>query len=326
MAKMTLLQSIRLALIQAMEVDETVLCIGQDIAQNGGVFRVTEGLLEQFGQMRIVDAPIAESAIVGTAVGLATRGLRPIAEIQFFGFIYQAMDQLASQAARLHTRSNGELTVPLVVRSPYGGGIQAPEMHSDSLEALFMHTPGLYIVVPSTPRDAKGLLAAAINNPNPVLFLEPMKLYRSLIEEVPVDYYEIPLGRANTVIEGQDLTIISYGAIMPTVLEVVKQASYSIEVLDLRTIAPLDLEAIYRSVNKTGRVIIVHEAVKTAGVGAEIAANIAENCLYALHAPIMRVTGQHSPYPVSTVEAYWLPNNESIMQAIETVMADEGGG
>lgn len=322
MTKQTMLQAINAALFQAMEQDSRVICLGQDIGANGGVFRLTEGLLEKFGQQRVVDTPISESAIVGAAVGLATRGLRPIAEIQFLGFIFEAMDQMVGQAARLHARSNGRFSVPLVVRAPYGGGIQAPEMHSDSLEALFMHQAGLLIVMPSTPAEAKGLLAAAIKNPNPVLFLEPMKLYRNIAEEVQEAYYEIPLGEANIVRQGQDLTLISYGAMMPTVLAVAEKSSHAIEVIDLRTISPIDYDRIYESVNKTGRVLIVHEAVKTGGVGAEIAARIAENCLYALQAPILRVAGADTPYPIPSVEAQWLPNAQSISQAIAQLMED----
>ncbi len=325
MMEMTIVQAINTCLNQAMENDETILCLGEDIGKNGGVFRVTDGLIERFGERRVVDTPIAESAIIGAAVGLATRGLKPIAEIQFLGFIYEAMDQMVGQAARLRSRTEGTVTVPLVVRAPYGGGIHAPELHSDSLEALFLHSPGLKVVMPSTPSDAKGLLAAAIKDPDPVLFLEPLKLYRTIKEEVQEEYYEVPIGKAAIVQEGKHVTIVTYGPCVVTVKQAVAQLQeqgVSVEIIDLRTIAPIDYETIIQSVDKTGRLVVVHEAAKTGGVGAEIAAVIAENCMYAMHAPIFRVTGYDTPFPVSSIEAQWMPTVERIVSTVQNVMKE----
>src|SRR5690625_945778 len=326
MAKMTIVQAINTALKNEMEIDDRVLCLGEDIGINGGVFRATDGLQHIFGEHRVVDTPIAEAAISGSAVGMAARGLRPVAEIQFLGFIYEAMDQMASQVARLRFRTGGTMGAPLVVRSPYGGGVNTPELHSDSLEGLFLHTPGIKVVMPSTPYDAKGLLTAAIRNPDPVLYLEPMKLYRAITEEVPEEPYEVEIGKAKTVREGDDLTIISWGAPVHLVKQVAEQWSkeqnLSIEVIDLRSIVPLDVEAIISSVEKTGRAIIVHEAVKSGGVGAEISALINERALYSLEAPILRVTGFDTPYPVASVEDDWLPNAKRLNEAIKEVMTD----
>ncbi len=323
MMEMTIVQAINFALMQAMEQDETILCLGEDIGKNGGVFRVTEGLMEKFGEHRVVDTPIAESAIVGAAVGLATRGLKPVAEIQFLGFIYEAMDQMAAQAARIRFRTEGTVTVPLVIRAPYGGGIHAPELHSDSLEALFLHSPGLKVVMPSTPSDAKGLLASAINDPDPVLFLEPMKLYRTIRESVREEYYEIPIGKANVLQQGTDVTVISYGPSMLSVNQAVEQLKgISVEVIDLRTISPIDYETVIQSIEKTGRAVIVHEAVKSGGVGAEVAAIISEHCMYSMHSPIIRVTGYDTPYPVPSIEAQWVPTPERILLAINEVMKE----
>lgn len=323
---MTMVQAINTALKKEMELDSRVICLGEDIGKNGGVFRATDGLIEQFGEHRVADTPIAESAIIGAAVGMATRGLRPIAEIQFLGFIYEAMDQMASQAARTRFRSAGSVTAPLVVRSPYGGGVSAPELHSDSLEALFLHTPGLKVVMPSTPRDAKGLLTAAIRDPDPVLFLEPMKLYRAITEEVSEEDYEIEIGKAKIVREGEDITIISWGPPLHLVTQVAekwkKEKDISIEVIDLRTIVPIDIETIIESVEKTGKVIIVHEAVKSGGVGAEVSALISERALYSLSAPILRVTGFDTPFPVASVEMEWLPNEGRVNQAIIEVLTE----
>lgn len=324
--EMTMIEAINLALRQAMEKDERVLLLGEDIGKNGGVFRVTDGLMDSFGEKRVVDTPIAESGIVGAAIGLATRGLLPIAEIQFFGFIYQAMDQMAGQAARMHFRSGGVLNVPMVVRSPYGGGVGTPELHSDSLESLFLHSPGLKIVMPSTPYDAKGLLTSAIQDENPVLFLEPMKLYRTLKEEVPEEAFTIPIGEAKVVTEGTDVTVISWGPPVHLVKSVAQkmnqEKNISIEVLDLRTIAPLDETAIIQSVEKTGRAVIVHEAVKTGGVGAEIAALISEKAVYSLESPIRRVAGFDTPYPFASIENEWLPTTERIEQSITEVLKE----
>ncbi|MTD30719.1 alpha-ketoacid dehydrogenase subunit beta [Planomicrobium sp. YIM 101495] len=326
MTMMTIVQAINSALKYEMEQDDRVLLLGEDIGKNGGVFRATDGLFEQFGEKRVVDTPIAESAIIGAAVGLAARGLRPVAEIQFLGFIYEAMDQMAAQASRLRFRSGGTQTAPMVVRAPYGGGIRTPELHSDSLEAIFLHSPGLKIIMPSSAYDAKGLLAAAMRDPDPVLFLEPMKLYRAFQEEVPEEDYTIEIGRANVLRQGEDLTIIVWGPpvhmVKATAEKWAAEHQTSIEVIDLRTVAPIDIETITASVEKTGRAIIVHEAVKTGGVGAEIAAILSEKALYSLSAPILRVAGFDTPYPTAQVELDWLPNEKRLNEAIKTVLED----
>lgn len=325
MSELTFLEAINQAMRSALNKDENVIIFGEDVGVNGGVFRATDKLLEEFGEDRVVDTPIAEAAIIGAAVGMAARGLKPIAEIQFFGFIYEAMDQMASQAARIRARTAGAISLPIVIRSPYGGGVNTPELHSDSLEALFMHSPGMKIIMPSTPYDAKGLLTAAINDPDPVLFLEPMKLYRSVKEEVPDEDYEIEIGKANIVQEGNDLTIITWGPPIYVAKKIVNdwnEKGVSIEILDLRTIVPLDIETIFTSVRKTGRVIIMHEAVKSASVGSEISALINEHALYSLEAPIQRVTGFDTAYPVANVENEWLPNVKRLNYAINEVLKD----
>ncbi|NRD77594.1 alpha-ketoacid dehydrogenase subunit beta [Bacillus sp. BRMEA1] len=325
MPAMTMIEAINFTLRKEMERDERVICLGEDIGKNGGVFRATDGLQDLFGEDRVVDTPIAESAIVGTAVGMAARGLRPVAEIQFFGFIYEAMDQMAAQAARLRFRSGGRLGAPMVVRAPFGGGVKTPELHSDSLEGLFLHSPGLKVVIPSSPYDAKGLLAAAIRDNDPVLFLEPMKLYRAFRQEVPEEDYVIEIGKAKVLKEGEDVTIITWGATVPLVSKVAErweqQENVSIELIDLRTISPIDEEAIVFSVQKTGRVLIVHEAVKTGGPGAEISALINEKALFFLSAPIIRIASFDTPYPVPSVEDDWLPNAERINKGIREVLA-----
>jgi len=323
MANLTMVQSITEALKQEMERDDRVLLLGQDIGKNGGVFRATDGLFEQFGENRVIDTPLAESGIVGTSVGLSLNNMRPVAEIQFLGFIYETMDQICTQAARMRFRSAGRFTAPIVIRSPFGGGVRTPEMHSDSLEALFAHTPGLKVVIPSNPYDAKGLLISAIRDENPVIFLEPMKLYRSSREEVPEESYTVPLGKAKLVKEGDDITIVTYGANVPFVHKVATEyegKGISIEVIDLRTIHPIDFETILESVEKTGRLIIIHEAVKTGGVGGEIAAHISEKAFFSLSAPIIRITGYDTPFPVTQVEDDWLPNVQRLQEGIENVM------
>jgi pyruvate dehydrogenase E1 component beta subunit len=323
MAEITMIQAINEAMRQEMERDERVIVLGEDVGTNGGVFRATDGLLEQFGDQRVFDTPLAESGIIGTSIGLAVNGFRPIAEIQFLGFVYQAMDQLAAQAARIRFRSAGRFTCPIVVRSPYGGGVRTPELHSDALEALFTHSPGLKVVMPSNAYDAKGLLIAAIRDEDPVLFLEPMKLYRAFRMEVPEGPYEIPLGKARIVKEGEDVTIISWGATVPLVAKIaaeMKAQGVDAEVIDLRCLQPLDIDTIIQSVEKTGRVMIVHEAVKTNGFGAEIAALISERALFSLSAPIVRVTGYDTPYPVPSVEDDWLPNAARIVEGVQTLM------
>lgn len=325
MTMMNIVEAINHALQIELQRDRNVIVIGEDVGKAGGVFRATDGLQAKFGAQRVVDTPLAESAVVGAAVGLAARGLRPVAEIQFLGFIYEAMDQLAAQAARMRFRSAGRYHLPMVVRAPYGGAVRTPELHSDSLEGLFLHSPGLKVVMPSSPYDAKGLLLAAMRDPDPVLFLEPMKLYRAFKEEVPEADYTIEIGKANILQSGDHLTLITWGAAVPMVRAVVKkwteEQGASIELIDLRTVAPMDAETIIASVQKTGRVLIVHEAVKGGGVGAEVSARINEQALFSLLAPIVRVTGYDTPYPAFSVEDDWLPNAERVSAAIQELLS-----
>lgn len=324
MPNMTMLQAINQTLESEMVDNPNIVLLGQDVGKNGGVFRVTEGLQEKLGKNRVIDTPLAESAIIGTAVGMAMSGMQVIAEIQFFGFIYEAMDQIASQAARMRYKTAGRYTVPIVIRSPYGGGVRTPELHSDSLEALFSHTPGLKIVMPSNPYDAKGLLISAIKDEDPVLFLEPMKLYRAFKQEVPIENYEIPIGKANIVKEGFHATVVSWGPPIPlltAIIEEYKKQDIHLELIDLRTVAPLDIDTILKSVEKTERLMIVHEAVKTNGIGAEIAALIAEKGVFSLAAPILRITGYDTPYPVGTIEDEWLPNKQRIIDGIHQLLS-----
>ncbi len=321
MANLTLVQAINLALIQEMERDDRVIVLGEDVGRNGGVFRVTEGLYKRFGAERVVDTPLAESGIIGTSIGLAMAGLRPIPEIQFEGFLAPAFDQLCTHAARMRGRTRGALTVPLTLRVPVGGGIHAPELHSDSPEALFAHQPGIKVVMPASPYDAKGLLISAIRDPDPVIFFEPKRLYRAFREEVPEDEYTIALGKARVVTEGDELTIISWGAPVVQCMNAIENSGKSIELIDLRTIDPLDTQTIVNSARKTGRVVIVHEAPKNCGLGAEIASRIMEHCFLYLEAPIQRVTGFDTAMPYYKMELEYLPEAERIGKAIEEVTA-----
>jgi pyruvate dehydrogenase E1 component beta subunit len=321
MANLTLVQSINLALFQEMEKDNRVLLLGQDIGLNGGVFRATEGLFQQFGGDRVVDTPLAESGIMGTAIGLAMGGLRPIPEIQFEGFMGPAFDQLTNQAARFNSRTRGGITCPLTLRVPVGGGIHAPEMHSDSPEAIYTHTPGLKIVMPSSPYDAKGLLISAIRDPNPVIFFEPKRIYRAFREEVPEEEYTIPIGVARTVCEGDELTMVSWGATVVQCMNAIEKSGKSIELIDLRTISPIDIETIATSVSKTGRCVVVHEAPKTCGLGAEIAAGVMEHCFLQLEAPVQRVCGFDTVMPYYKLELEYLPDAERIGKAISETLA-----
>ncbi len=321
MANLTLVQAINLALIQEMEKDDRVLLLGEDIGLNGGVFRATEGLFQRFGGDRVVDAPLAESGIMGTAIGLAMAGLRPIPEIQFEGFMGPAFDQLTNQAARFNSRTRGGITCPLVLRVPIGGGIHAPELHSDSPEAIYTHTPGLKIVMPSSPYDAKGLLISAIRDPDPVIFFEPKRIYRAFREEVPEDEYLVPIGEARTVCEGEELTMVSWGATVIQCMNAIEQVDCSIELIDLRTISPIDMETITNSVRKTGRCVVIHEAPKTAGLGAEIAASVMENCFLHLEAPVQRVCGFDTIMPYYKLELEYLPDAERIGKAIVETLA-----
>ena len=322
--QMTMIEALNQALTLELERDKRVVVFGQDIGVNGGVFRVTEHLQEKFGEQRVFDTPLAESAIIGSAVGMSIYGLRPIAEIQFAGFLFLCISQLVTQAARMRFRSGGAYTCPMVVRAPYGGGVYTPELHSDSLEGIFLQTPGLKVVIPSNPHDAKGLLASAVADPDPVLFLENIKLYRSFRQETPEEYYTIPLGQAKIVQEGSDVSLFAYGAMVPVALEAAKQAQKesgtSVEVIDLRTIWPLDEDAIVASVEKTGRPIVVHEAPRAGGVGAEVTAIINDRCLYSLLKPVGRVTGYDTPYPVPGQEDYYLPTAPKVLTALRQVM------
>ena len=322
--QMTMIEALNHALSLELERDKRVVVFGQDIGLNGGVFRVTEHLQKKFGEQRVFDTPLSESAIIGSAVGMSVYGLRPIAEIQFAGFLFICMNQLVTQTARMRFRSAGAFTCPMVVRAPYGGGVRTPELHSDSLEGIFMQTPGLKVVIPSNPYDAKGLLASAVADPDPVLFLENIKLYRSFRAETPEEHYTIPLGKANIVQEGTDVSLFAYGAMVPVAVEAAKQLQKeqgtSVEIIDLRTIWPLDEDAIVASVEKTGRAIIVHEAARAGGVGAEITAIINERCLYSLVKPVGRVTGYDTPYPMPGQEDYYLPTAPKVLTALRHVM------
>src|SRR3989344_561539 len=312
MPAMTMVEALNLALKQEMSKDKSVIVLGEDVGIDGGVFRVTEGLYKKFGPNRVIDTPLAESGIVGTSIGLALGGLKPIAEIQFSGFIYPALDQLISHASRIRNRSRGLFNVPMVVRAPYGGGIRALEHHSESMEALFIHPPGLKVVMPSTPYDAKGLLVSSIRVPDPVIFFESEKLYRSIKQEVPTKEFAIPLGKAAIRKEGTDVTIITWGAMTVPALSAAAKSNYSIEVIDLRTLSPFDVETVINSVKKTGRAIVVHEAPRTAGLGAEIVAQINEKALLDLQAPVERVTGYDTIFPLAKLENYYLPDVKKV--------------
>ncbi len=321
MANLTLVQAINLALIQEKENDDRVIVLGQDVGANGGVFRVTEGLHKRFGPERVVDTPLAESGIIGTAIGLAMAGLRPVPEIQFEGFLAPAFDQLSTHAARMRARTRGAFTVPMTVRVPVGGGIHAPELHSDSPTAFYVHQPGIKVVMPASPHDAKGLLISAIRDPDPVIFFEPKRIYRAFREEVPEDEYTIPIGSARVVAEGDDLTVVSWGAPLIQCMTAIEESGRSVELVDLRTLYPLDSETIIDSVRKTGRVVIVHEAPKTCGLGAEIAARIMEDCFLYLEAPVQRVTGFDTIMPYYKLELDYLPDADRIGKAIAEVVA-----
>jgi pyruvate dehydrogenase E1 component beta subunit len=323
LVQLNLVGAVRLALKQEMEREPDVVLLGEDIGMDGGVFRATDGLIKEFGENRVIDTPLSESGIVGVAIGLAVYGLKPVAEIQFEGFLYPALDQIISHAGRIRNRSRGRFHVPLVIRFPYGGGIRAPEHHSDSPEALLVHTPGVKVVMPSTPYDAKGLLTSAIRDPDPVLFMEPKRIYRAIVEDVPEDNYVVPLSEAKVVREGTDVTLVSWGAMMRLSREAAEKVkdTVSVEVIDLRTLSPMDTATITKSVEKTGKAIVVHEAPKTAGLGAEIAATINETAFLSLEAPIERVTGFDVPFPQHKLENYYLPDTERIIKAIEKVAA-----
>ncbi|MBI5286440.1 MAG: alpha-ketoacid dehydrogenase subunit beta [Deltaproteobacteria bacterium] len=324
MATLNMVDALNQALMEEMERDERVVVMGEDVGKNGGVFRVTVGLLERFGSDRVIDTPLAEAGIVGTAIGMAVYGLRPVAEIQFMGFIYYTLNQIITHAARLRNRTRGRFTVPMVVRTPYGTGIKALEHHSESTEALFTQIPGIKVVVPSTPKDAKGLLVSAIRDPDPVIFLEPTRIYRAIKEDVPKGLYTVPLGKARIVKEGDDVTVICWGAMVREVeraVEIAEREGIDMEIIDLRALSPLDIETIITSVTKTGRGVIIHEAPKTCGLGAEISALIQEKALLHLQAPVLRVTGFDITVPYPRAEDYYIPNPQRIMRGIREVMS-----
>ena len=318
MAKLNMVQAINLALREEMERDKNVVVLGEDVGRDGGVFRITEGLLEKFGAERVIDTPLAESGIIGSAIGMAAYGLRPVAEIQFLGFIYPAVDQISNHASRIRARSRGRYTCPLVIRTPYGVGIKSPEHHSESCEALFCQMPGIKVVVPSSPYYAKGLLISSIRDPDPVIFLESTRLYRLLKEEVPEGEYAVPLEKARIVQEGKQLTLISWGSMLHKSLQAVE--GFDAEVIDLMTLNPLDEETISQSVKKTGRVVIVNEAPKTGSFASEISASIAEEAMLYLNAPIMRVAGYDFVLPLPKLEDFYMPTVERIKKAMEEVM------
>ncbi len=323
MANLTLVQAINLALVQEMEADESVVLLGEDVGLNGGVFRVTEGLAQRFGDHRVQNTPLDESGILGAAVGLAIAGMKPVPEIQFEGFLGPAYDQIVNHAARFRNRTRGAITIPMTLRVPVGGGIHAPELHSDSPEAIYTHSPGLKIVMPCTPYDAKGLLISAIRDPDPVIFFEPKRVYRAYREEVPEDEYTIPIGQAKVVSEGDDLTVVTWGASVFQCLEALDglPEDVSVELIDLRTIDPIDTDTIAASVEKTGRCVVVHEAPMTAGLGAEISARVQERCFLHLQAPVQRVTGFDTIMPYYKLELEYMPDANRIGKGIRECLA-----
>ncbi len=324
MAKLTMVQALNLALRQEMEKDDRVIVLGEDVGVNGGVFRVTEGLFEKFGEKRSVDTPLAEAGIVGMSIGMALYGLRPVCEIQFSGFLYLAFYQLECHAARFRWRSQGRFHVPMVVRAPYGGGVRALEHHSESREAYYAHTPGLKMVIPSGPRNARALLVSAIRDPDPVIFFEPKASYRAFREDVPDEEETLPIGKSQIVQEGKDVTMISYGATMRPTLEAASELKdkhgIEAEVIDLLTVSPLDDGLFTESVRKTGRAVVVHEAARSFGPGAEIIARIVEKSFYYLEAPVVRVTGFDTPIPLFSRENFYLPHAKRIVLATRRLL------
>lgn len=318
--KLTLVQAVTDALRTMMKERQEIIIMGEDIGINGGVFRATDGLMEEFGERRVIDTPISESGIAGTAIGMAVNGLIPVIEMQFLGFIYPAFEQIMSQATRMRMRTNGHFHVPLVIRAPYGAGIRAPEIHSDSVEAFFTHMPGIKVVCPANPYDAKGLLIASIEDPDPVLFLESMRSYRAFREDVPAEKYTVEIGKAKKLALGDDVTVIAWGAMVPLAVqaaEKVREKGIYCDVLDLRTLYPLDRDAIAESVQKTGRAVIVHEAHATSGLGTEIVALINDTSFLYLKSPIERVTGFDVPVPFYSLEQHYLPTADRVEKAIE---------
>jgi len=321
--KLTLVQAVTDGMRTMLREKKEVIVLGEDVGKNGGVFRATDGLQEEFGEDRVVDTPLSEAGIVGVSIGMALNGMLPIAEIQFLGFIYPAYEQIMTHATRIRMRTMSKFNVPIVIRAPYGAGVRAPEIHSDSVETLFTHMPGIKVVCPSTPYDAKGLLIASIEDPDPVLFMESMKLYRSSREDVPEGKYTVEIGKARKVKDGNDVTLIAWGAMVPVVTkaaEEMEKQGVTCDVIDLRTLYPLDKEAIAESVQKTGRVVIVHEAHATGGVSNDVMAVINDTSFLYLKAPIERVTGFDVPVPFFTLEEHYLPSTGRVVKAIEKVI------
>ena len=320
---MTMIQAITDAMRTELKKDENVLVFGEDVGKNGGVFRATEGLQDEFGEDRVFDTPLAESGIGGLTIGLATQGFRPVPEIQFFGFVYEVIDSISGQMARMRYRSGGRWNMPVTVRAPFGGGVHTPELHADSLEGLLAQQPGLKVVIPSTPYEAKGLLISAIRDNDPVIFLEHMKLYRSFREEVPEEEYTVEIGKADVKREGKDVTLVSYGAMVHSCLkaaEELEKDGISAEVIDLRTVSPIDTDTILESVKKTNRAIVVQEAQKQAGVAANVVSEIQERAILHLEAPVLRVTAPDTVYAFSDAEEVWLPNHKDIIEKVNAVM------
>ena len=317
----TLVEAVNDALHVEMARDDRVIVLGEDVATLGGVFRATAGLRDRFGEDRCIDTPLAEAGILGSAVGLAMAGLRPVCEMQYDAFSYPSLDQLITHVGRYRWRSGGQMEFPICVRMPYGGGVHAPEMHEDSPETYYVHTPGIKVAIPSTPADAKGLLAAAIRDPDPVVILEPKLLYRGTRGEVPEGEHIVPLGKARIARSGNDVTLVAYGSMVRVCLETADRVEADCEVLDLRSLRPLDTDALLASVGRTGRVVIVQEAPRTCGFAAEVAAVLAEHAILDLRGPILRVTGYDVPFPYWTVEDAYLPSPARVADAVERLMA-----
>ena len=323
MTDVTMIEAIQMALSRALTEDADVIVFGEDVGTDGGVFRATDGLYQRFGSARVRDTPLSETVIAGMAVGAAAYGLRPVAEIQFMGFLYPAIDQLANHAARLRNRTRGRLTCPMVLRAPYGGGVKAPEHHSESMEAMLAHVPGLRVVVPSSPARAYGLLLESIGNPDPVVFLEPKRLYRSAKEHLQDDGMTLPIDKAQVLRQGVDLSIVTWGAMVSDALnaaEVLEESGISSDLIDLSSLKPIDRPTVRASVQKTGRCLIVHEAPLTAGLGAEIAADLSEHCLTSLIAPVIRVTGYDTIMPYPRLEDSYVPDASRIAMAAQRMM------
>ncbi len=324
MTQLTIIKSINAGLRRAMENDAKVLVMGEDVGKLGGVFRVTDGLQKDFGDDRVIDTPLAESGIIGTAVGLALRGYRPVCEIQFDGFVFPAYDQIVSQVAKMHFRSGGRLRLPIVIRIPYGGSIGAVEHHSESPEAYFAHTPGLKVVSCSNPVDAYWMIQQAIDLDDPVVFFEPKRRYYEKAEVDESGSPEYPLEASRVLTTGSDVTVVAYGPMVKTCLDAAAAAAEdgtSLEVIDLRTLSPLDLGPVFDSVRRTGRLVVVHEAQRTLGVGAEVAARVTEECFYSLEAPVVRVTGYDTPYPPARVEEEYLPDLDRVLDGVDRALA-----